>query len=121
MPNAPEFIRGVMNLRGSVVPILDIRRRFDMEEVQFTPQTVIIVVNVQKRTIGMVVDAVSDVADISMDNIRESPDFGASIDSSFIEGLSPQGEDMVILINVDAMMKGSDLIKLDEIIEEHEE
>ena len=121
MPNAPEFIRGVMNLRGSVVPILDIRRRFDMEEVQFTPQTVIIVVNVQKRTIGMVVDAVSDVADISMDNIRESPDFGASIDSSFIEGLSPQGEDMVILINVDAMMKGSDLIKLDDIIEEHEE
>lgn len=121
MPNAPEFIRGVMNLRGAVVPILDIRRRFGMPEVEFTPQTVIIVVNVQKRTIGMVVDAVSDVADISMDDIRESPDFGSSIDSSFIEGLSPSGENMVILINVDAMMKGSDLVKLDEVIEKQGE
>lgn len=118
MPNAPEFIRGVMNLRGSVVPILDIRRRFEMPEVEFTPQTVIIVVNVQKRTIGMIVDSVSDVADISVDEMRDAPDFGASIDSSFIEGLSPQGDEMVILLDADKMMQGSDLVKLDDLIEE---
>lgn len=119
IPNAPDFIRGVMNLRGAVVPILDIRRRFEMLEVEFTPQTVIIVVNVQDRTIGMIVDNVSDVVDISLSEVKDSPDFGASIDSSFIEGLSPQCDDMVILIDVDEMMKGSDLVKIDEIIGEH--
>lgn len=118
MPNAPEFIRGVMNLRGSVVPILDIRRRFNMPEVEFTAQTVIIVVNIYDRTIGMIVDNVSDVVDVSLDDMRDAPDFGSSIDSSFIEGLSPQGDEMIILINVDEMMKSSDLIKIDEIIEE---
>lgn len=120
MPNAPDFIRGVMNLRGSVVPIMDIRRRFNMPEIDFTPQTVVIVVNVQNRTIGMIVDKVSDVVDIEQSDVREAPDFGSAIDSSFLEGLSPHGEDMVILLNVDEMMKGSDLIKVDDIIQNQE-
>ncbi len=79
-----------------------------------------IVVNVQNRTIGMIVDKVSDVVDIEQSDVREAPDFGSAIDSSFLEGLSPHGEDMVILLNVDEMMKGSDLIKVDDIIQNQE-
>tara|TARA_R110000868_G_scaffold189695_1_gene432929 strand:+ start:117690 stop:118250 length:561 start_codon:yes stop_codon:yes gene_type:complete len=115
IPNAPKFIRGVLNLRGSVVPILDVRRRFTMPEVEFTAQTVVIVVNVANRTIGMIVDSVSDVVDLPIDELRPAPDFGSSIDSSFIQGLSPNGDDMVILINVEDMLKGCDLVKVDEL------
>lgn len=118
IPNAPEFIRGVMNLRGAIVPILDLRRRFGMDETEFTKYTVVIVVNVQDRTIGMIVDAVSDVVDLNTTDIRPSPDFGASIDASFIRGLSPQEEQMVIVLNVDAMLQACDLVALDQLQDE---
>ncbi|MDE0724755.1 MAG: chemotaxis protein CheW, partial [Alphaproteobacteria bacterium] len=74
IPNAPEFIRGVVNLRGAIVPILDMRRRFKMDELVFTHQTVVIVVNVSDRTIGMVVDGVSDVVNIPIEELRPAPD-----------------------------------------------
>lgn len=117
IPNAPQFIRGVLNLRGAVVPILDIRRRFSMPEVDFTAQTVVIVVNISNRTIGMIVDSVSDVVDLIKGDIRPSPDFGSSIDSSFIQGLIPHSDDMVIIIDIEEMLKGCDLIKIDEIVQ----
>lgn len=113
IPNAPHFIRGVINLRGAIVPILDLRRRFEMEETEFTPQTVVIVVNVQDRTIGMVVDAVSDVVDFEQAEIRNAPDFGATIDASFIRGLSPHEERMVILLHIDKLLAKSELLNLD--------
>lgn len=118
IPNAPEYIRGVINLRGEIVPILDLRRRFSMEEIEFTQTTVVIVVNVQGRTIGMVVDGVSDVIDLPKEELRAAPDFGTAIDSSFVQGLATMEEKMVIVLNIDEMLKGCDLLKIDQITEE---
>tara|TARA_B100000609_G_scaffold181133_1_gene162048 strand:+ start:124 stop:699 length:576 start_codon:yes stop_codon:yes gene_type:complete len=115
IPNAPKFVRGVVNLRGAIVPILDLRRRFDMEEIEFTQYTVVIVVNVKGRTIGMIVDAVSDVVNLSTDDMRPAPDFGASIDASFIQGLAPNDDRMVILLNIDAMLQSCELVELDKL------
>jgi purine-binding chemotaxis protein CheW len=118
IPNAPEFIRGVVNLRGAIVPILDMRRRFKMDELVFTHQTVVIVVNVSDRTIGMVVDAVSDVVNIPIEELRPAPDFGTGIDASFLQGLAPIDEQtMVILLNIDEMLQACELVQLDEMTE----
>ncbi|MDD9912734.1 MAG: chemotaxis protein CheW [Alphaproteobacteria bacterium] len=120
IPNAPEFIRGVMNLRGEIVPILDMRRRFQMDETSFTKYTVIVVVNVRERTIGMTVDAVSDVMDITVEDMKDAPDFGTSIDASFIRGLAASEEKMVILLDIDAMLQSCELVDLDKIVEKTE-
>lgn len=118
IPNAPAYIRGVINLRGEIVPILDLRRRFSMDELEFTTTTVVIVVNVQGRTIGMVVDGVSDVIDIPKEELRASPDFGTAIDSSFVQGLATMEERMVIVLNIDEMLKGCDLLKIEQALED---
>ena len=120
IPNAPPHIRGVMNLRGAIVPILDLRRRFTMPEVDLTPNTVVIVVNVLGRTIGMVVDGVSDVVDLMADELRDAPDLGSNIDADFVQGLAPIGEIMVIILNVDDMLKSSDMVSLDKITNEEQ-
>lgn len=115
IPNAPKHIRGVMNLRGAIVPILDLRRRFDMPEVDLTDNTVVVVVNVMERTIGMVVDAVSDVVDMPTEELRAAPDFGSNIDANFVQGLAPVEDNMVIILNVDDILKSSDLVSLDKL------
>ncbi|MBI1362419.1 MAG: chemotaxis protein CheW [Proteobacteria bacterium] len=115
IPNCPPYIRGVVNLRGAIVPILDMRRRFAMEETPFTPYTVVIVVNVQGRTVGLVVDAVSDVVNLKEDDLRPPPDFGTAIDNTYLRALAQIGEDMVILLNVDDMLRSSELLAVDKI------
>ncbi len=116
IPNAPHFIRGVVNLRGAIVPILDMRRRFNMDELVFTHQTVVIVVNVSDRTIGMVVDGVSDVVNIPMEDLRPAPDFGTGIDASFLQGLAPINEEnMAIILNIDEMLQACELVQLDKL------
>ncbi len=117
LPNSPKYIRGIMNLRGAIVPILDLRRRFNMEEVAFTPYTVVVVVQVRGRTIGMIVDSVSDVVNFKADAVRNAPDFGTSIDTAFIQGLIPLEDEMIILLNIDEMLKHSELLQIDELTE----
>jgi purine-binding chemotaxis protein CheW len=112
IPNAPAHIRGVLNLRGAIVPVLDLRRRFQMEEIPFTPYTVVIVVQIHGRTVGMIVDAVSDVVNLSADKIRPAPDFGTAIDASFLRGLAPVDDKMMILLNAEDVLRASDLMSL---------
>ena len=121
IPNAPKHIRGVLNLRGAIVPILDLRRRFSMDELQFTDHTVVVVVNVLGRTVGMGVDGVSDVVDLDHESMRPAPDFGTNIDAGFISGLAPVDEAMVILLNVDDILKSSDLVSLDKLVDMNQE
>lgn len=115
IPNSPEFIRGVVNLRGSIVPVFDMRNRFNMSATEFTQYTVVIVVNVQGRTVGIVVDAVSDVVDYNEEDINPAPDFGSSIDSSFINGLATVDDKMVIILNIDRMLQSCELVELDKL------
>jgi purine-binding chemotaxis protein CheW len=99
IPNAPSFVRGVMNLRGTVVPIIDLRARFAMTEKEYDQFTCIIVVNVGTRVVGLVVDTVSDVLNIPNDSIAEPPELASVGDSSCITGMGKLGERIVMLLD----------------------
>ena len=103
IPNMPECIKGVMNLRGTVVPIVDLRKKFNMPAAEYDQFTVIIVVNVAGRVMGLVVDAVSDVLDISPDAIEGPPSLG-EVDTSFIMGLAKSDEQIVTLLNIEQLL-----------------
>lgn len=103
IPNMPECIKGVMNLRGTVVPVIDLRRRFNMPTAEYNQFTVIIVVNVGEKIVGLVVDAVSDVLNVGEDAIEGPPDLGA-IDTSFIKGLAKSGDRLVSLLDIEVLL-----------------
>ncbi len=109
IPNTPEFILGVINLRGIVVPILDLRIRFGLEDRSFGATTVVVVVKVEQkgeeRIVGMVVDAVSEVYNVSEDMMRETPDMGGAINTDFVKGLATIDEKMIILLDVDLLIE----------------
>ncbi len=108
IPQAPDHVLGVLNLRGSIVPIIDLRRRFGVGQADFTPLTVIIVLLVDlpsgRREFGLVVDGVSDVVDITSGDMKPPPDIGGRVDGDFLQGLATVGDAMVILLDVDALI-----------------
>ncbi len=108
IPNTPDYIRGVMNLRGTVIPIVDLRRRFDLAAADYTNTTVVIVLRIEgetaARTMGFVVDAVSDVYNVAPDNVQPAPDFGARVNTQFIKGLAAVDDKMVILLDIDRLI-----------------
>ena len=108
LPNTPREIRGVMNLRGTVVPIIDLRCRFGLTEAEYTRFTVIIVVNVGVKIVGLVVDAVSDVLNVTAREMVPAPDLGAGVDTSFMTGMARAGERLITLLNVDRLVGHSD-------------
>jgi|JI8StandDraft_1071087.scaffolds.fasta_scaffold283148_2 purine-binding chemotaxis protein CheW len=103
IPNMPECIKGVINLRGTVVPIVDLRKKFNMPTAEYNQFTVIIVVNVGPKIMGLVVDAVSDVLNVGEESIEKTPDLGA-IDTSFITGLAKSGDRLVALLNIEYLL-----------------
>ena len=114
IPNAPAYIKGAMNLRGTVVPIIDLRGRFGMAEAEYNQFTVIIMVSVGARVIGLVVDAVSDVLNITKEQIENTPDIGGEIDTSFFQGMGKIGEKLVLLLNIDRLLVGAHVDDLDQ-------
>ncbi len=84
--NAPHFIKGVVNLRGVIVPIVDMRLRFNLDDVQYNSFTVVIILNIAGRTVGMAVDSVSDVLELSAESIRQAPEFNGAVDATYITG-----------------------------------
>ncbi|MCP5158101.1 MAG: purine-binding chemotaxis protein CheW [Gammaproteobacteria bacterium] len=118
VPNAPVFVRGVMNLRGAIVPVVDLRLRFGLESVEYTKITVVIVVTVHAeqgdRIIGMVVDGVSDVLNINnAADIKEAPNFGAAASTEFINGLVALDSGMVMLLDVDRLLSVEEMFSLE--------
>lgn len=111
--NAPEFIKGVVNLRGVIVPIVDMRIKFNLGEAQYTEFTVVIILNVAGRVVGMVVDSVSDVISLAPEQIRPAPDFSSSFDIKYITGLGTIDERMLILVDIEKLMTGSDMALMD--------
>ncbi|MGL4473231.1 MAG: chemotaxis protein CheW [Shewanella sp.] len=111
IPNAPKHVKGVINLRGTIVPIIDLRERFGIDSLAYGSTTVVIVLKVelanQQKVIGIVVDAVSDVFTIAENEIRVTPDFGNAQDLRFIRGLASVSEKMVILLDIN-MLLGKD-------------
>ena len=113
VPNAPKHVKGVINLRGTIVPLIDLRERFSLEPLEYGPMTVVIVLNVNtdkgEKTMGIVVDAVSDVYSISPEEMREAPDLGDSVDTNYIKGLVSVNERMVILLELDKFLNADKL------------
>ena len=107
--NAPEFIKGVVNLRGNIVPIVDMRIKFNLGRVEYNQFTVVIILNVAGRVVGMVVDSVSDVLMLSADNIKPAPDFSAQFDLGYLIGLGTADERMLILVDIEKLMTGPDM------------
>ena len=111
--NSPAFIKGVVNLRGVIVPIVDLRIKLNCESAPYTDLTVVIVLNVKGRVVGAVVDSVSDVLQLSQDAIKPAPDLSSSVDSSFITGIGcvKNGDEqrMLILMDIEALMSSDDM------------
>ncbi len=104
IPNTPPHIKGVLNLRGTIVPIVELRTKFGMPTIDYTMFTVIVVVVVQDKVMGLVVDAVSDVLDIAKKDIQPAPEFGNKIDTSFLNGIGKSGEKLVSLLDIDRLL-----------------
>lgn len=111
--NAPSFIKGVINLRGIIVPIVDLRIKFNLGKVEYTPFTVVIILNVAGRVIGTVVDSVSDVISLSAGQIRPAPDFSGSFDTKYILGLSSIDNRMLIVTDIERLMTSADMELID--------
>src|ERR1044072_7044309 len=112
--NAPDFIKGVANLRGTIVPIVDMRIKFNLGEPEYNAFTVVIILNVAGRVVGMVVDSVSDVIELKPDQIRPAPDFSSSFDTKYIPGLGTVDERMLILVDIERLMSAADMALVDE-------
>lgn len=122
IPNTPDYIRGVINIRGSIVPIIDMRLRFSLEKKEYDATTVVIVLNVvnqlsSDRTMGIVVDAVSDVYNIPVDDVKASPDFGTAVDTEFVTGLATVDNKMIIVLDIDHMLNADELAVIDQMSE----
>lgn len=114
IPNVPHYEKGVVNLRGSIVPIIDLREKLGIKFTEYTPLTVVVVLqatdsNKKTRTMGVVVDSVSDVINLDKTKIQDTPDFGAKVNNEFINGLVSVNDRMVILLDVDRLLRLEEL------------
>ncbi|UCD50245.1 MAG: purine-binding chemotaxis protein CheW [Phycisphaerales bacterium] len=116
VPQTPHYVKGVINLRGQVIPVVDLRAKFGMETTEVTEETCIIVVEItqdsRKFNTGIVVDHVQEVLDIAGRNIEEAPQFGAAVDTDFILGMGKIGDSVKILLDIDRVLSGPDLGRL---------
>jgi len=116
IPNSPEYLRGVLNLRGTIVPIIDLRMRFNQPRVEYTPLTVVIVLSVATaagaRTIGIVVDSVSDVLNVGISEIKPTPNLGSKINTEFINGIAAANTKMIMLLDSDKLLTSDELAQL---------
>jgi len=109
VPQTPEYMKGVINLRGKVIPVIDLRLKFSMQEKEHTDETCVIVVEVNNTSIGIIVDSVSEVLEITRGEIEESPHFGQDIDTSYIMGLGKVKEKIVILLDIEEILSSEEL------------
>lgn len=111
--NSPPFIKGVINLRGVIVPIIDLRIKFNLGEPTYDQFTVVIILNVARRVIGMVVDGVSDVIQLNSDSLRPPPEFGSILDTRYITGLGTVEQRMIIVVDIERLMTSQEMALVD--------
>jgi purine-binding chemotaxis protein CheW len=116
VPQTPSYVKGVINLRGQVIPVVDLRAKFSMETAKITEETCIIVVEIhqdgRKFSTGIVVDHVQEVLDIDGENIEEAPQFGSSVNTDFILGIGKVGESVKLLLDIDKVLGNCDMASL---------
>ena len=113
--NTPDFIKGVINLRGNIVPIVDLRIKFRLPDVGYDATTIVIILNLNKKMIGVVVDSVSDVIAVPFEEIREAPRFGSTINTEFISGMATVEGRMLIVVDIERLMSSEDLQLIEQV------
>ncbi|HBZ16960.1 chemotaxis protein CheW [Pantoea sp. NPDC088449] len=111
--NTPEFIKGVTNLRGVIVPIIDLRVKFSQPDVEYNENTVVIVLNLVQRVVGIVVDGVSDVLSLTQEQIRPAPEFAVTMSTEYLTGLGALGERMLILVDIEKLLSSEEMALVD--------
>jgi purine-binding chemotaxis protein CheW len=113
VPQTPEFVKGVINLRGKVIPVVDLRLRFGMESIEYTERTCIVVVEIAERydniVIGIVVDSVSEVLNIKGEDIEDTPTFGTKLNTDYILGMAKMEGGVKIMLDIDRVLKGEEI------------
>jgi purine-binding chemotaxis protein CheW len=109
IPDAPDFVKGVINLRGAIVPVVDMRLKFKLGKAEYNALTVMIVLNVAKRVVGMVVDSVSDVIALAPAQIHPAPEFGATVGTQFLTGIGTLDDRMLILVDIEKLMVSAEM------------
>jgi len=109
IPAAPAYLKGVVNLRGIIVPVIDLRIKFGMADPKYDSFTVVIILRLATRVIGMVVDGVSDVVALGASEVKPAPQLGSLVDSSFLAGLATQGDRMVLLLDIERFLSSAEL------------
>jgi purine-binding chemotaxis protein CheW len=112
IPDAPDFIKGVINLRGTIVPVVDMRIKFALGTAAYDALTVMIILNVGERIVGMVVDGVSDVVELTPEQVRPAPEFGAAVGARFLTGIGTLDERMLILVDIEKLVSSDELALL---------
>ena len=115
--NAPDFIKGVTNLRGVIVPIVDLRIKFHLDKVEYGGLTVVIVVNVEDRVVGIVVDGVSDVMTLTPDQIKPAPEFGVTLSSDFLSGLGSLDDRTLVSVDIDKLLTSDEMELVERVAE----
>ena len=118
VPRTSDYLKGVINLRGKVIPIVDLRSKFSMPEIEHTQETCIIVVEVNQTSIGIIVDSVSEVSNIKSGEIEEAPHLGQDIDTNFILGLGKTKERIVILLDIEQVLSSEELETVEQLAKE---
>ncbi|HOJ63705.1 MAG TPA: chemotaxis protein CheW [Spirochaetota bacterium] len=114
VPKAPKFIEGVINLRGNVVPVVDLRKRFGMEKAEITKKTKIIIVEIKKRQFGLIVDSVAEVVTLSNDQIEPSLPTVSGLKAEFINGIGKLNDKLIIILDISRILQSSEDIKVEE-------
>ena len=118
VPQTPDYMKGVINLRGKVIPVVDLRLKFSMLEEEPTQETCVIVVEVDNTSIGIIVDSVSEVSDISGGDIEEAPGVGQGIDTSFITGLGKVKDKIIILLDIEKVLSSEEIDMVERLAKE---
>ncbi|WP_369436512.1 chemotaxis protein CheW [Serratia marcescens] len=113
--NTPAFIKGVTNLRGVIVPIIDLRVKFSQQSVSYDENTVVIVLNFGQRVVGIVVDGVSDVLSLTAEQIRPAPEFAVTLATEYLTGLGSLGERMLILVDIEKLLSSEEMLLVDSV------
>jgi|KBSMisStandDraft_5_1062788.scaffolds.fasta_scaffold06400_3 purine-binding chemotaxis protein CheW len=115
IPAAPEYLKGVVNLRGIIVPVIDLRVKFGMPDPRYDAFTVVVILRLARRVIGVVVDGVSDVMALRAQDVKPAPQLGSVVESSFIEGLGTGGDRMVLLLDIEKLLSTGELNLLNQV------
>lgn len=117
IPNTPAFMKGVVNLRGIIVPIIDLRIKLDLAKVEYDQFTVVIILSIRGRVVGVVVDSVSDVVALEAEEIKAAPQMGAAIKTDYIDGLVTMEERMLIIIDIEKLATMEEIVQVEKVFE----